>query len=451
MLVSSLRRPLLLIVLLVIVIGGSYALRIDPAQRAVVGDPAQLPNGVTWNLVGDEKDYVTLAMNLIRHSTYSLSVEPPYEPSSFRVPGYPMFLAAAFLVFGVHLNVVLGASVVLLAIIAVLTFLIGRDLYGERVGVMAAFLCAINPGLYFFALGGKSEPLFCALLLLSIYFSNRADTSIEALNRWSILSGFTLALTFLTRPTVLMLPVVFAVWLGRHAKTRGTRSLRKGGLLLLAFSTGILPWAIRNQISIGHFHVLPTQGGGVFLRGALAAREGSGLYVPRERVRPDDRRIMTLKDERLQDRESWYKGVTVIREISYAKLFKVVVQRIGRFWAPLNRIVHDEFSVRANVLANLIYAPLFFLFLVGSVVGGRRQKKSCLLFLTIAYCTIPAMLFHGGTRHRMPIEPLMAIFSAVAVVRFMGPGLSVSGSARGDGTVILSGDSLGHVDDLLRG
>lgn len=450
MLVSPLRQCLILIMLLIIIVGGTYALLIDPAQRAVVGHLTQLPNGVTWNLVGDEKDYVTLAMNLLWHSTYSLSVEPPYEPSSFRVPGYPMFLAAAFLIFGVHLNVVLVASLVLLVIIAVLAFLIGRDLYGERVGVVAAFLCAINPGLYYFALGGNSEPLFCTLLLLSIYSSNRADDSTEALNRWSILSGLALALTFLTRPTVLMLPLVFAVWLGRHAKTRGARTLCKGGLLLLAFSTGILPWAIRNQISIGHFHVLPTQGGGVFLRGALAAREGFGSYVSRERVGPEDRAIMVLKDERLQDRESWYKGVTVIREISHAKLFKVVLKRIGRFWAPLNRIVYDEFSVRANVLANLIYTPLFVLFLVGSVVEGLRQKKSYLLFLTMAYCTIPAMLFHGGTRHRMPIEPLMAIFSALAVVRFMGPKFSVPPFEVMEPS-FQAGDSLGHVDGSLRG
>jgi 4-amino-4-deoxy-L-arabinose transferase-like glycosyltransferase len=422
--------------LLVIIVGGTYALLIDPAQRAVVGYLTRLPNGITWTLVGDEADYVTLAMNLLRHGTYSLSVEPPYEASSFRVPGYPMFLTAAFWVFGVHLNVVLVAGLVLLIIIAMLAFFIGRDLYGERVGVMAAFLCAINPGLYFFALGGKSEPLFCALLLLSIYFSNRADDSIEVLDRWSILSGLALALTFLTRPTVLILPLVFAGWLGRHAKMRGVRTLRKGGLLLLAFSTGVLPWAIRNQVSIGHFHLLPTQGGGVFLRGSLAAREGSGSYVPRERVGPEDHAIMTLKDEGLQDRESWCKGVMVIREISYAKLFEVVLKRIGRFWAPLNRIVYDEFSVRANLLANVIYTPLFVLFLVGSVVEGLRQKKSYLLFLTMAYCTIPAMLFHGGTRHRMPIEPLMAIFSALAVVRFIGPRFSVSASVRGDGTVI---------------
>lgn len=139
---------------------------------------------------------------------------------------------------------------------------------------------------------------------------------------------------------------------------------------------------------------------------------------------------MTLKDERRQAQESWYRGVTVLREISYAKMFKVVVKRIGRFWAPLNRIVHDEFSIRANVFANLIYVPLFFLFLIGSVVEGPKQKKSYLLFLTMAYCTIPAMLFHGGTRHRMPIEPLIAIFSALSVVRFIGPRYFLSASVR---------------------
>src|SRR5574341_120715 len=413
------KSSLLVIVSLVAIFGGMYITFIDPLQRDVVGRAVELPEVGVWTLIGDEEDYFTLAMNLLWHGQYSLSLRPPYEPSAYRVPWYPVFLASVFSIFGAHLNVALVANLVLLIIISVLAFLIGRDLYGERVGLLAAFLCAINPALYFFSIVGNSEPLYCALLLLSIYSINRSDQRLDTVNRWSVLSGVVLAMAFLTRPAVLLLPLVFAVWLSRRGQSRGASTVYSVILLLLAFCVGIAPWAVRNKVSVGHLAVLPLQRGGVFLRGALAARESSGAYIPRGRAGPEDRWIMMLEDEGLQDREAWRKGVAVIRQMPYGRLIKVVLLRIGRFWVPLNRIVRGEVSVGANVMANMIYIPVFLLFLAGAVIEGLQEKKGYLLFLTMAYSVIPAMIFHAGIRFRMPIEPLMAIFAGLALDRFV--------------------------------
>src|SRR6266487_3080649 len=49
---------------------------------------------------GDGKIYAQFARNLLEHHVYSHATEPPYDPSLIRLPGYPLFLAAVYAVFG---------------------------------------------------------------------------------------------------------------------------------------------------------------------------------------------------------------------------------------------------------------------------------------------------------------------------------------------------------------
>ena len=58
-----------------------------------------LPNDTTDDSLG----YEQIARNLLEHHVYSHVVEPPYTPTLVRLPGYPLFLAAIYSVFG-HTN-----------------------------------------------------------------------------------------------------------------------------------------------------------------------------------------------------------------------------------------------------------------------------------------------------------------------------------------------------------
>src|SRR5215510_1278503 len=52
----------------------------------------------------DGKFYALVARNLLDHHGYSGEEEEPYVPTYVRVPGYPLFLAGIFRVFGVNNN-----------------------------------------------------------------------------------------------------------------------------------------------------------------------------------------------------------------------------------------------------------------------------------------------------------------------------------------------------------
>ena len=52
--------------------------------------------------LGDPMIYGNIARNLLTHHGYSFAAEPgPFPPTMIRLPGYPLFLALCFLLFGI--------------------------------------------------------------------------------------------------------------------------------------------------------------------------------------------------------------------------------------------------------------------------------------------------------------------------------------------------------------
>src|SRR6185437_16542785 len=48
----------------------------------------------------DAYQYALLGENLVNHQVFSESTSSPYIPDTFRTPGYPVFIALLFAVFG---------------------------------------------------------------------------------------------------------------------------------------------------------------------------------------------------------------------------------------------------------------------------------------------------------------------------------------------------------------
>src|SRR2546429_9868033 len=84
--VSPLTRRQLLTVSVLIVLAGAF--RIEVAHRW----PNDLPD--------DGKVYAQIARNVLEQHVYSHETEAPFDPSFIRLPGYPLFLASIYSVFG---------------------------------------------------------------------------------------------------------------------------------------------------------------------------------------------------------------------------------------------------------------------------------------------------------------------------------------------------------------
>jgi hypothetical protein len=73
-----------------------YALLLTAAFSFRVAVARLLPNDSPF----DGKVYSQIARNVLERHVYSHATEPPYDPSLIRLPGYPLFVAAVYSVFG---------------------------------------------------------------------------------------------------------------------------------------------------------------------------------------------------------------------------------------------------------------------------------------------------------------------------------------------------------------
>ncbi|MEO8370360.1 MAG: glycosyltransferase family 39 protein, partial [Candidatus Solibacter sp.] len=188
------------------------------------------------------------------YKLHTFSFYPNTEPTVTRGPLYPMAVAGILALspnsWPYNMQIVQD---VMCGLTCVLTFLIGRRLFGVRAGVIAGMLCAIYPLLVWYSARIWIETMtiliFTAFLLVSLQFMDRPSLKNGAL--LGLLTGLlTLSKgTFL--PFVAVTPLYFAVF------RRQAGFLRVAMIPLVAVLT-ILPWTIRNWMLTGH--VIPVHG-----------------------------------------------------------------------------------------------------------------------------------------------------------------------------------------------
>ncbi len=73
--------------------------------------------------------------------------------------------------------------------------------------------------------------------------------------------------------------------------------------------------------------------------------------------------------------------------------------------------------IAADVDLGLVYALVVIpLFVVGLFVSRRRWRPLALLYGVIVAHTAVAIVFFGSLRGRIPVEPVICVFAAVAMV-----------------------------------
>jgi hypothetical protein len=190
---------------------------------------------------GDTLVYGDLARNLLQHRVYGLT-ENVVRPTLIRLPGYPLFLALCFAVFGVgrYLPVLWVQVAVGLASCWMLGRLAER-MFDARVGLWVLWLAALCPFTAIFD-GGlaltESWSLFCvvaAFFALERWFAT-------GLWRWVVAVGAACAWAVLLRPEqgLLAAAVVPAMLL------RGRARLQAAGLAAVIVALPLAVWAARN-------------------------------------------------------------------------------------------------------------------------------------------------------------------------------------------------------------
>ena len=154
-------------------------------------------------VVGDSARYTTYALNLLTNHSFS-------NVDAFAVPGYPLFLAFIYFLFGIKPWIVLLLQVFMDTCIAIIAYFMAKEIFrSEAISLIAAFLYSINFLSSYYSIRLLTEIPFTLLFALSILFFIKGLTK----NRLSefVLAGLFAGLATLFRPITQYFPAVFLI------------------------------------------------------------------------------------------------------------------------------------------------------------------------------------------------------------------------------------------------
>jgi 4-amino-4-deoxy-L-arabinose transferase-like glycosyltransferase len=203
---------------------------------------------------GDSLIYGTIAINWLQHGVYGSSDDFTI-PTLIRLPGYPLFLAVVFKLFGIG-NYLAAIRFQIVADMAtcVLIALFVRDHAGNRAALLALWLAALCPFTANYVAAPLTETLSIFCVALAMLAASRCVLTGFADWRWLTTLTFALSYAILLRPDGgLLAAAVLGYFFLRalfHLEPRAvTRRLIAVSLFTLL---PLLPWTIRNWHT---FHV----------------------------------------------------------------------------------------------------------------------------------------------------------------------------------------------------
>lgn len=222
-------------------------------------------------LAGDTLIYADFARNWLEQGIYgytqNVGGQTFAHPSLIRLPGYPMFLAGVFVLFG-HRNyyAVLIVQALVGLVTCMLSGLTTRRLFGGRAGMAALWLGCLCPFTATYVASALSETLVLCTMALAFYALVRWQDALAAsgdFNRWLFVLAAALGYSILLRPeqglvvASIVPAVLWMAWKRRVPGRSGARNPLLPGLVLsLLVLLPLVPWTVRNERTFHLFQPL---------------------------------------------------------------------------------------------------------------------------------------------------------------------------------------------------
>ena len=342
-------------------------------------------------------------------------------PTAAHPPLTSLILGVVNLVvpFGKGTTVPRLAEAILGGLVVLFVGLLGRDIAGSKVGLVAAGLAALAPDFWMpsgIVMSETPAMLMMALVLLAVVRCIRSPGLASA----TLLGAACAAETLVREELVLFVPTLLipAILSVRTEPLR--RRAGQLGCALLVFGVLLAPWVARNLVTFEDTTIIST-GTGLAVSGAncnqtyYGSQLGSWSYA----CATSD---LGLGDESVQSARAEQRAVRYAKG-HVSRLPVVVLARIGREWGFYRPAQDANIELGEGRPAPATDAgTIFYYFMLGLGIGGvailrRRRIEQWFLLVPAGVLTFVSAFVYGLVRFRSPFEVSLAVLAAVPIVR----------------------------------
>jgi len=428
-------------------------------------------NGATFIEGADAAQYYIPALSFIEHGEFLSSKG---EPFTYGTPLYSIFLAIPISIFGID-----GASAAIVFMQSIMLYLTGflsRQIllqFTNKFSLTLHALVIFNPNSLITAHLVQSETLFTFLFIWSVVVASKIINNFSLKNM--ILLGFLTGLAALTRPVALYLLIAWPIFilivsiirvrlnvngqLVLYRKTQWAKLL----IIVLIGAVVISPWYARNYIKFGEvfftsnsgyylkdqYRQLKNKGSGWSMSDAIQeheriysnylSKEGGANFCFEHEGHWSCNHVLTqvtlkaIIDEPLSSHakaliDSWGTlflsgGASNIRNYLGLDGKSIIVNFQNNAFNGLDSISKLIRDMNLSYLFIFIFTTAFSIIsrAIG-VVGvfyllkNKKWRPHGILLIEVISLFTAAYLYLGQSRFRVPLEPLLMLFTVIGIL-----------------------------------
>ncbi len=370
-------------------------------------------------LRSDSITYHKLATSILR-GEYALDS----SPTAFVVPGYPLFLALIYKLFGDGQTAVRFFQVITDVFSCIIFWLCCRRIFSEKYALFAGAIFALIPSGILYTQTILTEALFgfCSMLILYRLIGSSRSGNLFA-------TGMLFGAALLVRSSFLFCCLFFALYiLFKRNDLFQRSSLVYAGTKAAIFLAGVLltvsPWLVRNKLTMGEF-VIATQGGSTLWEGNNPQATGTW-----NKQMVESNPLFQERNEIIRDKEFRKQAIEFI-VANPLKFIELGVKKIGYLFSSERMILlyfaeqtEGATSTQVYRSINPVYAaavnlPYFAVILAGLWGLLLPMKGKFLIAGFIAAWILTNFVFVALARYHYVLIP----FFVIGAVNLLSHGL----------------------------
>lgn len=205
-------------------------------------------------ITNDFLSYEPPTKALLRAGRFAVSPDKLHMPETKRTPGYPVFIAAIYSIFGEDYLFIVIAQILISIGTILITYVIARTLWNSQAALLSALLLSLDIISIEYSQLLQTETLFTFLLLIGVLCGIRLILGIGGWRKNAFFLGATLALAALVRPIgcYLAYPVLIGLFIfGKIIRGRWREAALLIFLVALPWVVLVGGWQLRNFLLTG--------------------------------------------------------------------------------------------------------------------------------------------------------------------------------------------------------